>query len=137
MGLAADDLRRRADHRPRAGAGNVLIAAGHNMLGLSMAPATGKLVAEMLGGGETHIDPHRIRLGGFKSSRRAAESSAVAPSKLRLAAHWPSRLTSSPPPPTSPASMYCPPPVWLQWTAITFLPGFSALRPSARERHSA
>ena len=30
---------------------NVMIAAGHNMLGLSMAPGTGKLVAEMLGGG--------------------------------------------------------------------------------------
>ena len=27
---------------------NVLIAAGHNMLGLSMAPATGKKIAEML-----------------------------------------------------------------------------------------
>ncbi len=26
---------------------NVMIAAGHNMLGLSMAPATGKLVAEI------------------------------------------------------------------------------------------
>jgi D-amino-acid dehydrogenase len=37
--------------------GNVLIAAGHNMLGLSMAPATGKLVAELLGGGTPHVDP--------------------------------------------------------------------------------
>jgi D-amino-acid dehydrogenase len=36
---------------------NVMIAAGHNMLGLSMAPATGRLVAEMLGGKPTHIDP--------------------------------------------------------------------------------
>jgi D-amino-acid dehydrogenase len=36
---------------------NVLIAAGHNMLGLSMAPATGKLVAEMLGAGPPHLDP--------------------------------------------------------------------------------
>jgi D-amino-acid dehydrogenase len=35
---------------------NVVIAAGHNMLGLSMAPATGKLVAEMLCGERTHID---------------------------------------------------------------------------------
>ena len=44
-------------------AGNVLIAAGHNMLGLSMAPATGKLVAELLGGGKTHVDaaPYRLR----------------------------------------------------------------------------
>jgi D-amino-acid dehydrogenase len=36
---------------------NVLIAAGHNMLGLSMAPATGKLVAELLGGETPHVDP--------------------------------------------------------------------------------
>ncbi len=36
---------------------NVLIAAGHNMLGLSMAPATGRLVAEMLTGGRPHVDP--------------------------------------------------------------------------------
>lgn len=37
---------------------NVVIAAGHNMLGVAMAPATGKLVAEMLGGqATTHVDP--------------------------------------------------------------------------------
>jgi D-amino-acid dehydrogenase len=36
---------------------NVWIAAGHNMLGLSMAPATGRLLAEMLGEREPHIDP--------------------------------------------------------------------------------
>ena len=36
---------------------NVLIAAGHNMLGLSMAPATGKLVAELLNDQTPHIDP--------------------------------------------------------------------------------
>ena len=36
---------------------NLWIAAGHNMLGLSMAPATGKLIAEMLGGSTPHIDP--------------------------------------------------------------------------------
>ena len=39
---------------------NVLIAAGHNMLGLSMAPATGKLVAEVLDGQTPHVDPARI-----------------------------------------------------------------------------
>jgi D-amino-acid dehydrogenase len=37
--------------------GNVWIAAGHNMLGLSMAPATGQLVAELLDGRTTHVDP--------------------------------------------------------------------------------
>ncbi len=36
---------------------NTLIAAGHNMLGMSMAPSTGKLVAEILNGEHPHIDP--------------------------------------------------------------------------------
>jgi D-amino-acid dehydrogenase len=36
---------------------NVWIAAGHNMLGVSMAPATGKLMAEMVTRGTPHIDP--------------------------------------------------------------------------------
>jgi D-amino-acid dehydrogenase len=36
---------------------NVYLAAGHGMLGVSMAPATGKLVAELLGGRLSHIDP--------------------------------------------------------------------------------
>lgn len=44
---------------------NVLIAAGHNMLGLSMAPATGKLVAEMLGAGRPHLDPAPYSLRRF------------------------------------------------------------------------
>lgn len=42
---------------------NVVVAAGHNMLGLSMATATGKLVAEMLAGTTTHIDPSPFKLG--------------------------------------------------------------------------
>jgi D-amino-acid dehydrogenase len=44
---------------------NVLIAAGHNMLGLSMAPATGKLVAELIEGASPHIDPAPYRVGRF------------------------------------------------------------------------
>ncbi|MGP0064895.1 MAG: NAD(P)/FAD-dependent oxidoreductase [Isosphaeraceae bacterium] len=44
---------------------NVFIAAGHNMLGLSMAPATGKLVAEMVNGFLPHIDPAPYRVGRF------------------------------------------------------------------------
>jgi D-amino-acid dehydrogenase len=36
---------------------NAWIAAGHNMLGLSMAPATGRLVAELIAGEPPHIDP--------------------------------------------------------------------------------
>lgn len=44
---------------------NVLIAAGHNMLGVSMAPATGKLVAELLGGMTPHVDAGRYLLRRF------------------------------------------------------------------------
>jgi D-amino-acid dehydrogenase len=36
---------------------NVFLAAGHCMLGVSMAPATGKLVAELMTGKPPHIDP--------------------------------------------------------------------------------
>jgi D-amino-acid dehydrogenase len=36
---------------------NVYVAAGHNMLGVSMAPATGKLVAELIGGETPHLEP--------------------------------------------------------------------------------
>lgn len=35
---------------------NAFLAAGHNMLGLSLAAATGKLIAEMIQGRPTHID---------------------------------------------------------------------------------
>lgn len=44
---------------------NVLIAAGHNMLGLSMAPATGKLIAELAGGVTPHVDPRPYQLSRF------------------------------------------------------------------------
>ncbi|HEY8504648.1 MAG TPA: FAD-dependent oxidoreductase [Gemmataceae bacterium] len=44
---------------------NVLIAAGHNMLGLSMAPATGKLAAELLGGEKPHLDPAPYAVSRF------------------------------------------------------------------------
>lgn len=35
---------------------NAFLATGHNMLGVSLAPATGKLIAEMVAGKATHID---------------------------------------------------------------------------------
>ncbi|MBI3407058.1 MAG: FAD-dependent oxidoreductase [Planctomycetes bacterium] len=44
---------------------NVWIAAGHNMLGLSMAPATGKLMAEMIGSQAPHLDPYPYRGSRF------------------------------------------------------------------------
>ncbi len=36
---------------------NLWIASGHGMLGLTAAPATGRLLAELLTGGRPHIDP--------------------------------------------------------------------------------
>ena len=44
---------------------NVLIATGHSMLGVSMSPATGKLVAEMLTGVSPHVDVSAYRLSRF------------------------------------------------------------------------
>lgn len=44
---------------------NVWIAAGHNMLGLSMAPATGLLVSEMVLGQSPHVDPAAYRINRF------------------------------------------------------------------------
>jgi D-amino-acid dehydrogenase len=36
---------------------NVFFATGHNMLGLSLAPSTGRLIKEMICGEEAHINP--------------------------------------------------------------------------------
>lgn len=44
---------------------NVFIAAGHNMLGLSLAAATGQLVAEMATGATPHVDPTPYRVTRF------------------------------------------------------------------------
>jgi D-amino-acid dehydrogenase len=44
---------------------NVVVAAGHNMLGVSMAPATGRLVAELLNGAAPHLDPLPYSLRRF------------------------------------------------------------------------
>ena len=46
---------------PCPGYSNVYLATGHNMLGLSMAPATGKLIAELVSGAEPHlaVEPYR------------------------------------------------------------------------------
>jgi D-amino-acid dehydrogenase len=45
---------------------NVMIASGHNMLGLSMAPATGKLVAELADDRAPHINPAPYRVSRFR-----------------------------------------------------------------------
>ncbi|MDY6791805.1 MAG: FAD-dependent oxidoreductase [Thermodesulfobacteriota bacterium] len=44
---------------------NVMIAAGHNMMGLTMAPRTGKLVCEILSGDSPHVDPYPYRASRF------------------------------------------------------------------------
>jgi D-amino-acid dehydrogenase len=44
---------------------NVFLAAGHGMLGLSMAPASGRLVAELLTSATPHVDPAPYRVGRF------------------------------------------------------------------------
>ncbi len=49
--------------------GNAWVATGHNMLGLSMAPATGKLLAEMVDGEQPHLDPTPYRWTRFARGR--------------------------------------------------------------------
>jgi D-amino-acid dehydrogenase len=45
---------------------NLYLAAGHNMLGLSMAPATGELVAELIAGETPHVDPAPYSVSRFQ-----------------------------------------------------------------------
>lgn len=47
------------------GLANVMIAAGHNMLGISLANGTGKLVSELLSGDAPHLDPSPYRIDRF------------------------------------------------------------------------
>lgn len=44
---------------------NVFLAAGHSTLGVSMAPATGQLVAELVSGRKPTLDPTPYRVGRF------------------------------------------------------------------------
>jgi D-amino-acid dehydrogenase len=59
---------------------NLYLAVGHNMLGLSMAPGTGKLVAELITGDTPHIDPSPYsvaRFSGQKAAGRKTEQRRV------------------------------------------------------------
>ena len=49
------------DRSPRFG--NVVVAAGHNMIGMSTGPGTGRLVADLLGGGKPSFDARPYRIG--------------------------------------------------------------------------
>ncbi len=44
---------------------NTYVAAGHSMLGVSLATGTGKLLSEMMTGGPPHVDPAPFRAGRF------------------------------------------------------------------------
>ena len=44
---------------------NAFLATGHNMLGLSLAPSTGRLLAELMLGETPHIDPRGFRPDRF------------------------------------------------------------------------
>ena len=45
---------------------NLFLATGHGMLGVTTAPATGKLVAELICGNPPHIDPAPFSLRRFR-----------------------------------------------------------------------
>ncbi|MGH8496661.1 MAG: NAD(P)/FAD-dependent oxidoreductase [Gammaproteobacteria bacterium] len=45
---------------------NMLVAAGHNMLGVSMSPGTGRLIAELVTRTEPHVDPAPYALERFR-----------------------------------------------------------------------
>ena len=49
--------------------GNAYLATGHNMLGLSLAPATVRLISEIITGRSPHIDPSPFRPSRFSSER--------------------------------------------------------------------
>ena len=49
---------------------NVPIASGHNMLGVLMSPATGKLVAELLSDATPHVDAGRYTFSRFAHRQR-------------------------------------------------------------------
>ena len=44
---------------------NVIIAAGHNMEGMSMGPGTGRLISEIICNEKPHIDPSPYRIARF------------------------------------------------------------------------
>lgn len=44
---------------------NVHIAAGHGMMGMTLGPVTGKLIAEMVSGTKPHLDVEPLRVGRF------------------------------------------------------------------------
>jgi D-amino-acid dehydrogenase len=44
---------------------NLIVAAGHAMLGMSLGPITGKLVSQLVNGKKTEVDVLRFRMERF------------------------------------------------------------------------
>jgi D-amino-acid dehydrogenase len=53
---------------------NVWVAAGHNMLGVSLSPGTGKLLAELVAGRTPSIDPQPYSLERFTGNRNGSHA---------------------------------------------------------------
>jgi D-amino-acid dehydrogenase len=51
---------------------NLILAAGHGSVGMAMAPATGRLVSQLITGEETFMDPSPFSPERFQSSRKTA-----------------------------------------------------------------
>ncbi len=66
--MCSDDLPI-VDHLP--GCHNIMVATGHGMLGLSLAPVTGQLVSEMILDRSQTIDPTWLSLGRFNCLGKA------------------------------------------------------------------
>lgn len=67
---------------PVPGLDNAYLATGHNMLGMSLATATGKLISEMIQRQETHIDATAFTPLRFISMRRSNGLSRREPERL-------------------------------------------------------
>ena len=73
---AAHGLRRHADHRPTAPSDRVIVATGHGVLGITLAPSTAELVATLARRQRARSVARALRPGRF---RRLAGISVLAP----------------------------------------------------------
>ncbi len=75
---------------------NVVVAAGHNMSGISTAPSTGRLVAEMISGDSPHIDPRPYRISRLRPLKNAPFCPILPPSPKAMAGRATSDSNSNP-----------------------------------------
>ena len=86
------------------GLDNALLATGHHMLGMTMAPATGRLVAEIIGEKPPTSTPHRSLPGAFRrgdpnlsrSDARSSRTRSVWFNGTRMRQHSRSRPQGAP-----------------------------------------